>query len=140
MWKNSIAVVVLFSTVTLCRAQYESAENGYYPSSYHGDTFTGTVVSTNSETREITLSYTNPKNGKTETFIGVLQEGYTLKFKDGTLHELKPSEMKVGKEFKVYYLCATKKVGGKKTTINTIFLIGGAPNARTQYSYFMAFH
>ncbi len=139
MAKYSIAVVVLFSTVTLCRAQYGTAENGYYPPTYTGETFTGAVASANNETREITLSYANPKDGKTQTFTGVLEDGYSLRLKDGNLHELKPSEIKLGTQFKVYYLSTTKKVGGKKTTIHAIFLIRGAPNAQAHYTYFTAF-
>jgi hypothetical protein len=131
MAKYSIAVVVLFSTVTLCGAQYGSAENGYYPPNYTGETFTGAVTSTNNETREITLCYANPKDGKTQTFTGILEEGYSVKLKDGSLHELKPSEITIGAQFKVYYLSTRKKVDGKKTMVHTIFLIRGAPNART---------
>ena len=106
---------------------------------YGGSTFTGTVTATNNATREVTLSFTNPKNGKTETFIGVLREGYTVKLSNGILHEIKPSEMRLGARFKVYYQPETKKVGGKKTTINTIFLIGGASDVREHLSLFKAF-
>jgi len=139
MCKYTIGVVILFSAATVYPAQHGTAENGYYPQGYNGDTFTGTVMSTNNETREVTLSFANPKTGKTQTLTGVLAEGYSIQVKNGSLHELQPSEIKLGAQLKVYYLDATRKVDGKKTTIHTIFLIGGAPNARTHYSYFMAF-
>jgi hypothetical protein len=139
MWKYTIAVVILLSAATVYRAQYGTAENGYYPMSYNGATFAGAVTSTNDETREVTLSYTNPKNGKTQTFIGVLEEGYSVKLKDGSLHELKPSEIRPGAQIKVYYIATAKTVGGKKTTVNTIFLIGRTPNVRAQHVYFKAF-
>jgi len=121
-------------------AQYGTAENGYYPDQYAGTCFTGTVTSTNDETREITLSYTNPKNGKTQTFIGVLEEGYSLALKkDGSIYELKPSRIRPGTRLKVYYLPSTSVQGGIKRTVNTVFLIAGAPNARMRHAHFMAF-
>lgn len=140
MWKYTIAFVILFSAAPVYPAQYGTAENGYYPQGYHGTIFTGTVTSTNNDTREVSLSFTDPKNGKTQTFIGVLEEGYSVKLKDGSLHELEPSDIKPGAQIKVYYLPKIKKVGGMKTTINTIFLIGGAPNVRGQLGSFMAVH
>ena len=90
--------------------------------------------------RELTLSYTNPKDGKTQTFVGVLAEGYSIDLKkDGNLHELKPSELKLGGFFKVYYLPSTRKIEGKKKTVNTIFLISRYPDARPHYYHFKAF-
>ncbi|HMD86799.1 MAG TPA: hypothetical protein VKO18_19085 [Terriglobia bacterium] len=141
MWKYTIAVVLFFfSAVTVYRAQYGSAGEGYYPHNYYGQTFNGAVTSTNDATREVSLSFTNPKDGKTQTFVGVLTEGYSVELKeDGSLHELKPSQLRLGGYFKVYYMPTTRKVGGKKTTINIIFLIGGIPDARAHYLYFKSF-
>lgn len=138
MCRYTIAVVILSSAATIYPAQYGTGENGYYPQGYHGTTFTGAITSTNDETREVTLSLTNPKNGKTQTFIGVLEEGYSIKLNDGSLYELKPSELKPGAQIKAYYQPTTKKVGGEKTTINTIFLIGGTADARAHFLYFKA--
>jgi hypothetical protein len=112
------AVMILFSAATVCVAQHGTAESGYYPMDYGGSTFTGTVTATNNATREVTLSFTNPKNGKTETFIGVLREGYTVKLSNGILHEIKPSEMRLGARFKVYYQPETNKVGVKRSPKN----------------------
>ena len=139
MWKNVIAVLILISTTSAYRAQYGSAEGGYYPHNYHGTIFTGTVTSTNDDTREVTLSYTNPKNGKVQTFVGVLEEGYLVKHKGGSPYELKPSEIKHGMLIKVYFVPMTRKVGGKKTTINTILLMSGIPNLRAEDVSFQAF-
>jgi hypothetical protein len=140
MWKYTIAVGILISTATVYAAQYGTAENGYYPEGYYGQTFTGEVTSTNDETREVTLSFTNSKNGKAQLFIGVLEEGYSIKLKDGNLHEVKPSGMRPGGVIKVYYMPTTKKVGGQKTKINVIFLIEGYPNARERFAHFKALH
>lgn len=100
-------------------AQHGTAPNDYYPSSYSGDTWSGEVTSTNDETREITLTYT--KGSKTETFTGVLQEGYKVKLKDGTPHELKPSEISKGTHLMVFYTQRTRKDGEKKIKYYEIF-------------------
>src|SRR5208283_3815083 len=87
--------------------QHGSAPNGYYPSGYSGDIWTGEVVSTDDATREITLTYTNGK--KTETFAGVLIDNYQVKTKDGSMKELKPSGIPKGARIVVFYQPGTKK-------------------------------
>ncbi|HKR11366.1 MAG TPA: hypothetical protein VJT15_04875 [Pyrinomonadaceae bacterium] len=89
-----------------------------------GDTWTGLVESTNEATREITI--VNP-NKKTETFAGVLKEGYQVKLKDGTSRELKVSELKPGMRVRFLYKSTTLKVGGRETKaklINRIDFLG----------------
>jgi len=100
-------------------AQHGTAPNDYYPPGYNGDTWSGEVTSTNDDTREITLTYT--KGSKTETFSGVLQEGYKVKLKDGTLHELKPSEISKGTQLMIFYMQKTRKDGDKKIKYYEIF-------------------
>jgi len=119
--------------------QFGRAENGYHPPDYNGDTFTGEVVSVNDTTREVTMQYVDAKHGKTETFVGVINEGYTLKLKDGTTHELKPSNLRVGGHFKVYYTTKTKKVAGEKAKVHAIILVAGYPDATQRRSFFKAY-
>jgi hypothetical protein len=102
-------------------AQHGSAPDGYYPFGYAGDTWSGEVTSTNDDTREITLTYT--KGSKTETFTGVLQEGYKVKLKDGTSPELKASEVSKGTHLMIFYIPKTKKDGDKKVKYYEIFRI-----------------
>jgi hypothetical protein len=110
-------------------AQHGTAPPGYYSPGYFGDTWTGTVTSTNNQTREITLSYT--EKGKTETFTGVLQQGYKIPLKDGSSRELKPSHIPIGTRLVVYYITRTQKVNGHKTKTYEIFRITTAPDAKT---------
>ena len=138
--RNGLVLSVVLLLPLLCpAAQHGTAESGYYPLAYHGDVFTGVVTSANDETREITLTYTHDQSGKQETFTGILQEAYAVKLKDGTLHELKPSELKTGAPIKVYFTIKQKAVDAKKGDANTIFLISGRPNARARYLYYKAF-
>src|SRR5256885_16752221 len=81
-------------------AQHGTAPNGYFPMGYAGDTWSGEVSAVNDANREITLVYNSSK--KTETFVGVLQQGYKVKLKDGSLAELKVSMIPIGRRLRVY--------------------------------------
>lgn len=82
-----------------------------------GDAWTGVVESTNETTREITI--VNPDK-KTETFTGVLKEGYQVKLKDGASHELKLSEIKPGLRIRVFYKSKTLDVAGQSKKVKLI--------------------
>jgi len=101
--------------------QHGSAPPGYYPMGYAGDTWTGEVVSTDDVTREITLTYTDGK--RSETFTGVLKGNYQIKMKDGSLKELKPSEIPKGARITVHYQAKTKRENGNKEKYYEIFEI-----------------
>ncbi|HKQ51070.1 MAG TPA: hypothetical protein VJT74_01785 [Pyrinomonadaceae bacterium] len=66
-----------------------------------GDSWTGEVVATDEATREITIK--SAGKNKTETFTGVLEEGYKVKMKDGSQHELKVSEIPPGTRIRVFF-------------------------------------
>jgi len=82
-----------------------------------GDAWIGVVESANENTREITL--VNP-NKKTETFTGVLKEGYQVKLKDGASRELKLSEIKPGLRLRVFYKSKTLEVEGQRKKVGVI--------------------
>jgi hypothetical protein len=117
--KKLILTVISLTAFNVVLAQHGTAPAGYYPFGYSGDTWTGEVSSVNDETREITL--THKKGDKTQTFTGVLVDGYTVKMKDGTDHVLKPSDLPKGTEVTVFYMSKRKKVEGKKVKYYEIF-------------------
>jgi hypothetical protein len=118
-----ILIIVCFANV---HAQKGTAESDYYPMGYNGDTWTGEVTATDDGKREITLSY--KKKDKEETFTGVLEEGYAVKMKDGSMHKLKVSEIPTGTRIKVYYMTQTKKdASGSKIKFNQIIKIRFLP-------------
>lgn len=86
-----------------------------------GDAWVGVVVSTNDATREITLTHSD-KN-KTETFVGILKEGYKVTMKDGSLYELKTSDIKLGERVRVFYKTKTQESGGQKVKVQSIHRI-----------------
>ena len=85
-----------------------------------GDTFSGEVVSSNETTREITITYTDKDNHKTETFVGVLKPGYQVKLRDGTLRDLQMSDLRPGVRIKVVYKEKSHNVAGKKVKFSEI--------------------
>jgi len=113
------------AVAAVLHAQHGTAPNGYYPMGYNADTWTGEVSAVNETNREITLVYAAKK--KTETFVGVLQEGYKAKRKDGTLAELKVSMIPPGTPMRVYYMAKDRKVGGRKEKFYEIFRIDLLP-------------
>jgi hypothetical protein len=130
-------LILLLTLASSALAQHGTAENGYYPPGYNGDTWTGAILSANEQTSEITLSYT--KGGKSQTFVGVPEEGYMVHEHNGHTRPLKMSDIPVGRTVKVWYTPATKKVDGKKVTVNIIFLIDAVANAKAGRSDFKAF-
>jgi hypothetical protein len=136
--KGSLYLLIsLFTIASFALPQHGTAENGYYPPGYNGDTWTGVIQSANDQTGEITLSYT--KGGKSQTFVGVPEEGYMVHEHNGQTRLLKMSDIPVGRTVKVWYTPATKKVDGKKITVNIIFLIDAVANAKAGRTDFKAF-
>ena len=126
MNKLLIAAILIVFCIANAYAQKGAAEPDYYPMGYNGDTWTGEVTATDDSKREITLSY--KKKDKEETFVGALEEGYAVKMKDGSMRELKVSEIPTGTRIKVYYITKTKKdASGAKTKFNQIIKIRFLP-------------
>jgi hypothetical protein len=126
MNKLLIAPILMVFCIANAYAQKGAAEPDYYPMGYNGDTWTGEVTATDDIKRKITLSY--KKKDKEETFVGVLEEGYAVKMKDGSMSELKGSEISTGTRIKAYYITKTKKdASGAKTRFNQIIKIRFLP-------------
>ncbi len=123
---RTLFYLVMLATAAGAAAQHGTAPPGYYPIGYAADTWTGEVTATNDTTREITLTYT--KGQKVETFTGVLEEGYKVKMKDGSMHELRPSEIPNGSRIQVLYMKKTRKAGDKKMDYSSIFQIKFLPH------------
>lgn len=88
-----------------------------------GNAFQGVVVSSNETTREITITYTDTAKNQTETFVGVLKQGYLIKLRDGTQRELQMSEIKPGARVRVLYKEKSDNVAGKKVKFSQIISV-----------------
>jgi hypothetical protein len=111
--------IVLFTVSGAALAQQGTAGIGYFPLGYAGDTWTGQVTVVDDATNEITLVYNGRK--KTESFVGVLQRGHSVKLKNGTTAEFKPSMIRIGVRMRVYYMVKSQKINGQKVKFNEIF-------------------
>src|SRR2546428_5016533 len=118
MRKLLVAVALCFIWAGMASAQKGTAEPGFYPGGFQGDTWTGEVTSINEDTREFTLTYT--RKDKTQTFVGVLPKGYRYQIKGGKYYEPKMSNLK-GAFVKAYYVEKERKVNGQKIKWNDVF-------------------
>ncbi len=124
--RHIVFVFCFFLAVTVVlHSQHSTAPDGYYPIGFAGDMWTGEVSAVNAASREITLVYTGKK--KTELFVGVLQEGYKAKLRDGSLAELKVSTIQAGTRLRVYYMAKDRKIDGRKEKFYEIFRIDFLP-------------
>ncbi|MBZ5566067.1 MAG: hypothetical protein LAP13_27070 [Acidobacteriia bacterium] len=138
--RKTLSILGLFLGFgSLTFAQHGTAPTGYYPACYMGDTWTGTLTTVDDAKRQITLVHEDPKHKRAETFVGVIEEGYTVSRQGGPHHELRPSELPQGMHLKVYYCGGIRKVDGKKTKVNTIFSIDNVTNFNERYLVFKAF-
>jgi hypothetical protein len=84
-------------------AQHGSADSGYFPTAYQGDTWTGIVSSVDSAARLVSLTYTH--KGKTEVFEGILSKRYrVLSNSDKEKQKIVSTGIEVGVRIKVYYV------------------------------------
>jgi hypothetical protein len=95
------------------------------------------VTSVNESTGEFTLTYT--KGNKTQTFVGIPEDGYLVAPKTGPERPLKTSDLHIRRTITVFYTPVTKKIDGKKVTVNTVFNIDSIPNNKVERTYFKAF-
>ena len=119
---TSCLFFILLVVACTAKAQHGTAGSGYFPQGYNGDTWTGNVTATDDATRSITLVYSN--KGKTETFTGTLKAPCCkVKMVDGSMKDLKVSEISLGRRMIVFYIPTTTKVDGQKTTVNEIIKV-----------------
>ena len=128
MNKFALSLALILLCTGIAAAQHGTAEPGYYPSGFNGDTWSGEVTAVTEDTREFTLTYT--KGSNTQTFVGILPKGYTVKMKDGRDYEVKMSEL-MGMRLVAYYITLKKKdANGVKTETHEVFKIKFFPKGQ----------
>jgi len=128
MNKFALSLAVILLCAGIAAAQHGTAEPGYYPSGFNGDTWTGEVTAVTEDTREFTLTYT--KGSNTQTFVGILPKGYTVKMKDGRDYEVKMSEL-MGMRLRAYYITRKNKdANGVKIETHEVFKIKFFPKGQ----------
>ena len=82
-------------------AQHGTADNGYYPNGYNGDTWSGVVSSVEPATKAVSLVYTH--HGKTAVFEGILSKHYRVQASgDKNKQQIVSAGISVGGCIKVY--------------------------------------
>jgi len=100
-------------------AQHGTAPPGYYPLGYNGDTFTGTVVSTDPSADAVTLEY--HKGEKSEKFTLIMEGGCRVPSKTG--EPMHAKNVPAGTVLTAFYLAKTEKINGEKQKLNVFVAI-----------------
>ena len=111
MRKSPLAVGAFLLLATCLQGQHRTLDGC--------DTWTGSVISVDDQTRQITLEAITGSD--TQTFTGVLKKGLRVKRRDGSETELKMSEISVGSFKDAFYTQKTRKVAGKKEKFYEIY-------------------
>jgi hypothetical protein len=69
----------------------------------------------------------------------VIEKGYLVEFKDGSIKPLKVSKIPVGMKLTVFYEQRTKKVNGKKVHYNLIIDMVPLVNRKKEYRVFRGY-
>jgi hypothetical protein len=102
-------------------AQKGTAPNGYYPITYNGNIFTGTLESVDKEKQDITIAYVH--GDKTEKFTGRFENRCSWSSKDGIEHSFGVEDIPKGTVLTVFYKIRTEKMATEKVNENSIFAV-----------------
>lgn len=121
MWRHASALIILWVCSPWLAAQSGTAPSGYYPPTYNGSIFTGTLQAVDTNTQEITLVYTKGK--KSELFVGRMESFCRWKEKGGAVHSFKASDIPKGTVLTAFYNTFIKKSDGQASKENSVFAI-----------------
>jgi hypothetical protein len=114
------AACALLLVSAAIRAQYGTAPSGYYPASFNGSTFKGSVTAISND--EVTLSFS--KGADTETFTAHFETGCSIPGEAGKPARIMlPGNIPVGSGLTAFYFTGTDKSDAKKGKENWIAAI-----------------
>jgi hypothetical protein len=114
---KKVLLTVVSCLVAVCAldAQKGTAPNGYYPATYSGDTFTGSLQPVSKDSPVFTLVYT--KGGKSETFSAQLESNCKLTNKAGVTQSFGMEAFSEGSVLTVFYRTNKNKATHEKENI-----------------------
>jgi alpha-mannosidase len=113
-------ISILFSLCLMSSvlvAQHRTAPNGYYPPDFTGDTFTGTVVTTDAANETVNLEYRIGQS--TESLSVRLNGGCAVPSRTGEL--MHANNIPQGSVIRAFYTPRTEKHDGKKQKVYAAF-------------------
>jgi len=113
MIKRLAVIAVLCVGTHLVLAQHATAPNGYYPETFNGDTFRGTVASVYDSTESLTLHF--EKGNKLQDFTGRIEQPCAIPTKNG--QPMRASDIPLGTDITAYYLESKDKTTGQKQNL-----------------------
>ena len=113
---RTLPLVLILLCTHIAFGQYGTAPNGYYPSGYNGEVFTGRVSAIDQTTGQITISFDGKK--KTETFVGHFQKSCDVPSKDG--NPMTALDLPIGTDVTVFFETNVHKDGSTPVKENLI--------------------
>jgi len=107
----------LFLIPSVLLAQHSTAPNGIYPPDFGGDTFTGTVVATDSVNEAVNLEYKTEQ--RVESLSVRLNGGCAVPSRTGEL--MHANNIPQGTVIRAFYTPRTEKHDGAKQKVNAAF-------------------
>jgi len=118
MTRVSATVVLVLALASAAWAQQGVAEAGYWPTQYHGSTFTGKVTAVGDR---FTLRY--GKDKKAEEMSFVFDSACQVPTVDGKMGAMTPADVPMDSVVTAYYYVAEKKVNGQTVKENVAIAI-----------------
>lgn len=109
-------LLVLLLCDALAFGQYGTAPNGYYPSGYNGDIFSGKVTAVDETSEEITISFEQGK--RTGTFVGRFQAPCAVSSKDGK--PMRALDIPIGTDISAFFETNVRRDGNTSAKENSI--------------------
>jgi len=121
MLRTGLLFITILTLGLPVSAQKGSAPSGFYPSNYHGETFTGNVADANDGDKRLVLQYDH--GSKHETFIGTTESVCLAATKAGPTKELRLSAIPKGTLLTAFYNTETLHEGNDRKMVNSILAI-----------------
>ncbi len=107
--------LAIMLTCGIALAQYGRAPNGYYPSPFSGDIFSGRVTAIDESTGDITIA---AGGSRPEMFVGRLRAGCAVPSKDGKL--MTAPDIPIGTDITAFFQPNARKGAGLSGKDNSI--------------------
>ena len=110
-------LIITLLWISYALGQYGEAPNGYYPSAYDGDIFSGKVTAVNETSGQITVSFKEGKKAQI-IFVGRLEQPCAVPSQDGK--GMTALDLPIGTDVTVFFKKNAKRDANSSTKENLI--------------------